>query len=309
MAEAELKNNYLSLYAQNADWKERVLKDDCEIVKYQNDSSVRIWYNEQSESYAPHWHTAMEVIMPVENYYDVITASNSYHIEPGEILVIPSGEMHQLIAPESGIRFIFLFDLSVITKLRGFTAIQTQMTTCIYINKTSFPQIYDDFYQLFVPIRNEYFSLNELRELAIYSHLLNFFILYGKNHLNNVQLFPNVRIYKQQEYLQKFNDVLDYIDAHYTEDLTLDAVASYSGFSKYHFTRLFKQYANTTFYDYLSCKRIKVAEQLLTEPELSITEIAFRSGFSSISTFNRIFRQQKSCTPSEYRSYYCKMQP
>lgn len=42
MAEAELKNNYLSLYAQNADWKERVLKDDCEIVKYQNDSSVRI---------------------------------------------------------------------------------------------------------------------------------------------------------------------------------------------------------------------------------------------------------------------------
>ena len=134
MAEAELKNNYLSLYAQNADWKERVLKDDCEIVKYQNDSSVRIWYNEQSESYAPHWHTAMEVIMPVENYYDVITASNSYHIEPGEILVIPSGEMHQLIAPESGIRFIFLFDLSVITKLRGFTAIQTQMTTCIYLS-------------------------------------------------------------------------------------------------------------------------------------------------------------------------------
>ena len=114
---------------------------------------------------------------------------------------------------------------------------------------------------------------------------MNFFILYGRNHLNNVQLFPNVRIYKQQEYLQKFNDVLDYIDAHYAEDLTLDAVASYSGFSKYHFTRLFKQYANTTFYDYLSYKRIKVAEQLLTEPELSITEIAFRSGFSSISTF------------------------
>lgn len=82
----------------------------------------------------------------------------------------------------------------------------------------------------FVQIRNEYFSLNELRELAIYSHLLNFFILYGRNHLNNVQLFPNVRIYKQQEYLQKFNDVLDYIDAHYAEDLTLDAVASYSGF-------------------------------------------------------------------------------
>lgn len=97
---------------------------------------------------------------------------------------------------------------------------------------------------------------------------------------------------------------LDYIDSHYTEELTLDNIADFSGFSKYHFTRLFKQYTDSTFYDYLIYRRIKAAEELLANPELSITEIALQSGFSSISTFNRIFKQKKGCTPSEYRSLY-----
>lgn len=103
---------------------------------------------------------------------------------------------------------------------------------------------------------------------------------------------------------KKFNEVLDYIDSHYTEELTLDNIADFSGFSKYHFTRLFKQYTDSTFYDYLIYRRIKAAEELLANPELSITEIALQSGFSSISTFNRIFKQKKGCTPSEYRSLY-----
>lgn len=77
--------------------------------------------------------------------------------------------------------------------------------------------------------------------------------------------------------MQKFNEVLDYIDSHYTEELTLDNIADFSGFSKYHFTRLFKQYTDSTFYDYLIYRRIKVAEELLANPELSITEIALQS--------------------------------
>lgn len=134
--------------------------------------------------------------------------------------------------------------------------------------------------------------------------MINLFVSIGRNRINNVDLFPNTRSHKQKEYLQKFNEVLDYIDSHYTEELTLDNIADFSGFSKYHFTRLFKQYTDSTFYDYLIYRRIKAAEELLANPELSITEIALQSGFSSISTFNRIFKQKKGCTPSEYRSLY-----
>ena len=61
-----------------------------------------------------------------------------------------------------------------------------------------------------------------------------------------------------------------------------------------------------SFYDYLNKERIQVAEKLLLNPELSITEVAFRSGFSSISTFNRVFKNSKNCSPTEFRSLYQK---
>lgn len=304
MAEKQIKENYLDFYLQNSDWEGRTVVDSFEKVNFQKDSSIRIWYNEQNHNYDKHWHNALEIIMPVENHYDVDAFGQSYHLLPGEILIIPSGEMHALYAPETGKRFIFQFDVSGISQMKGYTSIQSLMTSGLHITKLSFPQIYGDIYQILIQIRNEYFSSNEFRELAIYSHLINLFVSIGRNHINDMDLFPNTKSHKQQEYLQKFNDVLDYIDSHYTEELTLDDIADFSGFSKYHFTRLFKQYTDSTFYDYLSFRRIKSAEELLAKPELSITEIALQSGFSSISTFNRIFKQKKGCTPSEYRSLY-----
>ena len=128
------------------------------------------------------------------------------------------------------------------------------------------------------------------------------FVKFGYNHINSKNLFPNVRLHKQKEYVQKFNDLLDYIDNHYAEDLNLEDIADSIGFSKYHFSRLFKQYTNFTFCDYLCYRRIKAAEALLVQPELSITEVALQAGFPSISTFNRLFKQEKNCTPSEYRA-------
>ena len=271
MADKQIKENYLDFYLQNSDWEGRTVVDSFETISFQKDSTIRIWYNEQNQNYDTHWHNAIEIILPVENHYDVEASGQAYHILPSEILIIPSGEMHALYAPESGKRFIFLFDVSSIAQMKGYTSIQSLMTSCLHITKTTYPQIYNDVYQLLVQMRNEYFSSNEFRELAIYSHLINLFV---------------------------------YIDSHYTEELTLDNIADFSGFSKYHFTRLFKQYTDSTFYDYLIYRRIKAAEELLANPELSITEIALQSGFSSISTFNRIFKQKKGCTPSEYRSLY-----
>ena len=59
-----------------------------------------------------------------------------------------------------------------------------------------------------------------------------------------------------------------------------------------------------TFYDYLINQRIKAPEVLLTRDDLSITDIALQSGFSSISTFNRTFKLKKGCTPGEYRTLF-----
>ncbi len=278
-----------------------VRSDSQELVSFHQNSSVRIWCNTQDEDFAPHWHTALEIIMPVENWYDAIVQDNTVRLTPGDIFLIPSGEMHSLKAPDEGVRFVFLFDITAISKLHGFASIQSVMKEPLLINKNTYPHIYDDVYHILLQMRNEYFNRNEFAELTIFSLLLNLFVKLGSNHLNDVNLFPSARPYKQKEYMNKFNDVMDYIDAHYMEDFTLEDVAAAIGFSKYHFSRLFKQYTDCSFCAYICRRRIKAAAELLEQPDLSITEIAMQSGFPSISTFNRVFRQQKNCSPSEYR--------
>ena len=110
--------------------------------------------------------------------------------------------------------------------------------------------------------------------------------------------------FAEPEYMEKFLFITDYISNHFSENLTLEAVASLAGFSKYHFARLFKQYTNSSFYKFLNQKRIEYAKSLLLDPELAVTEVAAQSGFSSLSAFLRMFKQLNLCTPTEFRSMY-----
>ena len=275
--------------------------DIQEIVDFPEYTSFRIWYNDMPVNYAPHWHTVLEIILPTDNYYLVDVDNIQYRIMPGEILVIPPGMIHELTAPDNGKRLIFLFDISLFARLKSFSGIQSLFVHPIYISRSTYPSIYEEMYSLLMKMQLEYFQTNEYAELTIYSLLMQFFANLGYHHIHVQDLFPNVRPSKQKEYIRKFNTLLNYIEEHFKEELDLDALAESIGFSKYHFLRLFKQYTGTTLGEYMAVYRLKAAEKLLCNPNLSIAEVAANSGFSSISTFNRLFKQYKKCSPSEYR--------
>ena len=152
-------------------------------------------------------------------------------------------------------------------------------------------------------INEEYENSNILMETVIYSKLLNIFVLVGRNYTSNSAVF-NGKDHKNKEYTDKFLFICNYINEHCTEDLTLDKVAKLAGFSKYHFTRLFKQITTTTFYKYLNLKRIEHAQKLLADPGIPVTEVALGSGFSSLSSFIRMFKLINQCTPTEYRNMF-----
>ena len=91
------------------------------------------------------------------------------------------------------------------------------------------------------------------------------------------------------------------MNEHCTEDLSLEALADMTGFSKSHFIRLFKEFAGVSYYEYLTKRRLLNAELLLDNPECSIADIAMQSGFNSLATFNRVFKASHNCTPTDYR--------
>lgn len=277
-----------------------------EKVDFTNNSSILLYVNKEYEDYPIHWHAATEIIMPIENTYSVTMNKTQYSLKEGDILIIPPGELHELYAPPTGSRIIFMFDFTLVSNLKGFSSILPVITQPRLITPESCPDIYEEEKRLLTSIKDEYLRANTLWEASIYSTIIQMFVLIGRNHISTGGLFPDVRANKQKEYIEKFNKIFEYIDNNYTEDISLETVADVAGFSKFHFSRLFKQFTDTSFYDYLNLRRIKAAENLLLDPSLPITEIALQSGFSSISTFNRVFKAFKKCTPTEFKELYRK---
>ena len=93
----------------------------------------------------------------------------------------------------------------------------------------------------------------------------------------------------------------DRIDAASHEAWPVERLASVSGVSEAHFSRSFKQAFGVPPHRYLLTRRIEKATALLRDTDLPITEIAFRTGWESLGTFGRIFRDITGETPSTLR--------
>jgi len=271
----------------------------------EDNSSVFLWINREPGKFSLHWHSTVEIIMPLQNSFTVTVNKTVYHLNENDILIIPPGELHELIPPGTGYRLVLLFDLSGLNKFKGFTRLFSRPTLSDPITPDTMPHIHAKEQDILIQIAEEYALGDDLAEPSILSMLIQFFVLLARNSEDTVPAsLPAMQPNKQREYIEKFNIVFDYIEHHYIEDITLEDVAAQIGFSKFHFSRLFRQFTDTSFYDYLCARRIKAAEALLLDPNLPITEIALQSGFSSISTFNRVFKKFKECTPTEFKEFY-----
>ncbi len=283
---------------------QREVKGTFEKVGYSENSSVLLYVNHTDTNYPLHWHPAVEIIMPLSNSYSVIMNKVNFTLGEGDILIIPPGDLHELHAPSDGSRIIILFDSMLMSKQKGFSGILPFLTRPNLITPDHSPEIYSQAYKLLIQAREEYKSTLPLWEASINTLIIRLFVLIGRNHMDTGSIFPYAGINKQKEYIEKMHFIYDYIDRNYMENITLEKAAFAAGFSKFHFSRLFKQMTAASFYDYLTLRRIKAAENLLLDPCLSIIEVALQSGFSSISTFNRVFKSIKKCTPTEFKEFY-----
>src|SRR5205814_5816740 len=98
-----------------------------------------------------------------------------------------------------------------------------------------------------------------------------------------------------------------YIQENQTEDLSLGQVAKAINTSTFYFCKMFKKVTGINFTDYLSRIRIEKAKNLLLNPNLRISEIAYAVGFQSLTHFNRVFRQHVGESPTNYRRHSAKV--
>lgn len=98
-----------------------------------------------------------------------------------------------------------------------------------------------------------------------------------------------------------YHAVIDYISNNYRQDITLKEISEKLGYNEKYLSSALHGLTHMNFRLFLASYRIEFAKQRLLSNDMSVTDIALESGFSSINTFNRIFKQLTGMTPREYR--------
>ncbi len=98
--------------------------------------------------------------------------------------------------------------------------------------------------------------------------------------------------------LKELNQVIDYIEEHLTDDLTLEMISEYAGVSDYHFRKIFFYLSGLTLSEYIKNRRLSEASMDLLQGE-KVTEVALKYGYQSIDGFTRAFKKWSGLLPSE----------
>ena len=95
--------------------------------------------------------------------------------------------------------------------------------------------------------------------------------------------------------------IITFIKEHYSSRITLSDIAAAGNISERECLRSFRKSLGTSPVQYLISYRLSESLKFLADPELQISEVAYRSGFESLSHFSRSFREVYGCSPSEWR--------
>ena len=278
----------------------RILQGKQEYVTYIEHSSIRVWHSNVPAHFASHKHSAVEIILPQQGVAVYQLDNEAIHVQPGEILILPPGCSHALTEPEDISRYLLLFEPNALTIMRDFPDFQNVMREPVHLNGHSEWQ--QAVGKLLMQAVDCYNRKEPLWNTECYSYLIKAYALLGRYYIASDLPAQEANSRKIESAI--LNSAITFINEHYMDDISLEDVAVFAGFSKYYFCRMFKQFSGLAFSEFLIRKRLNVASEMLIHTELSVKEIAMTSGFGSIATFNRVFRENKHCTPLQFRAIY-----
>ncbi len=264
----------------------------------------RLFFDEGKYPVSHHWHDEIEIIYMIQGRVKVGVNNKTYDLEAGDILLISSGDIHYfLLECTTANRIVIQFNLAIFDNFASIMSERKEIRPIFDCSKrlsTEWSQdVKIEMENQIMGIAKEYNQKEEGYKLALKARLYDLVVLLlRKVPMESLSLEEESR---HRETLSRLETIFGFVEDNYLADITLEQMAKVAGFSVYHFARFFKGNTGITFGQYLSNFRITKAEWLLMENEHSITEISYRCGFNSIKTFNRVFKQLKGYSPSEYK--------
>ena len=257
-----------------------------------------------THEYFVHSHDFSELVVILQGSAVHIIEGREYPVTAGQVFLIHSGVSHGYKNVD-GIEYINvmfqpeqLLQLSELRLLPGFQALfyiepfyrkEMNFKGMLTLNEAQLQEAT----RLLDLILTEYELQPQGYRLMIRSYftalvgLLSRYYQIGSGHEENKAL--------------RIGEAVTYIEEHFLQPVTLQAMADKAYLSTRQFQRVFTRNYHTTPMDYVIRKRLDYSCTLLRHPNLSISQVALESGFRDQNYYARQFRKVYSCTPSEYR--------
>ena len=247
--------------------------------------------------YPAHFHYHIEMVWMLKGSVNCFTDSNKYNVKEGDIFISFPNQIHYYESFEDEEYIIFYINPEVVPQFMGLFETNVPRSSHVPADKITpkLKTLLDGIVDGCEEVRAGKKYAEEVRSgyvLAFFGELLRSMELYGPDSGE----------------LSALKNIVDYCSRNYTKEISLDTLSKELHISKYYISHIFGSRLNMRFNDYVNSLRVSKACLLLTDSDMSITDISDKVGFSTIRTFNRAFLRQTGKAPSDYRRTITKVQ-
>lgn len=256
-------------------------------IFYQNRLEDFRCYISHNNSYPAHLHKEVELTYILSGQISITIDEQTYFLESGDCSIAFPNSIHRSQTVKQSDILLCIFSLDFMNDfMKEFTDFRPEI-----------PILTSD--RISGDGKNAFTRLETLSQSLHDSRLYKGYLMIA---ITEILREMNLKPFSSNSEMNLSQQLLTYIDTHYTEALSLEQIAKALGVSKFYLSHIFSDKLHTSYPAYLAGKRIELAKTLLTSTSLPITEIAYESGFSSTRTFFRNFEGICHLTPKAYRS-------
>jgi len=233
------------------------------------------------------WHENIELLCFTEGSGIIHCGENDYSVTAKDIAVINPNILHRIEGQ-------LLYHCLIVD--RSFCEQNGIPVLSIFFREL----INDDrLFELFLRIADEISTAkSDLREVSSVP-TVRALVLSLLSELCRFHIVPNYSEKRSTASSERVKAIMIYIRTHFSEEITLDAIAEHIGVSKYHLSREFRRFTGTTIFYTLTAIRCREARHMLAGGA-TVSEAASACGFENLSYFSRTFKKHTGKLPSAY---------
>lgn len=250
-----------------------------------------------------HIQPGVEISITHEGVAAFLVGEDIYMQNPGSLIVVP-GNIPHLVAsiPDTNYRrTVICFD-NRSSDPSNLLLDSDNVIEFDFAHLTLEPEIYTEFRRLVRQMQEEMNLQQSGWKQMIFSQFIAIRVLLRRT-IEKYQSRKSLTDSAVKTSMQTVEQICSYIENHLHDDLSLDRMSKQINISPEHLTRLFRKHKCLSYYQYVLLQRVMKSRELLREnPTMTLTEIAYSTGFPSSSQFSRMFKSVVRMTPSEYRT-------